>query len=63
MQFSAFDEDGTMKAFKVRLASFKEVWPFLEDCNCTPEKVNSQKNMKTKIIFQRNAEIFVPKNS
>ena len=34
-----FHDDSAMKANKFRLATFKEVWPFLEDCNCTPEKV------------------------
>merc|ERR1712212_691597 len=34
-----FHDDSAMKANKYRLSTFKEVWPFLEDCNCTPEKM------------------------
>ena len=39
MHLGPFDCDDGLKALKTRLATFKEVWPFLEDCNCTPEKV------------------------
>lgn len=31
--------DDNLRALKHRIATFKDVWPFLEDCNCTPEKV------------------------
>merc|ERR1712183_192540 len=34
-----FVDDSRMKAFKHRLVTFKEDWPFNEDCSCTPEKM------------------------
>ena len=42
MPFGPFDDDSSLKAYKFRLATFKE-WPFLddEDSSCTPEKVRS----------------------
>ena len=39
MHLGPFVKDDHLKALKTRLATFNEVWPFLEDCNCTPEKV------------------------
>ena len=33
------ENDDNLRALKHRIATFKDVWPFLEDCNCTPEKV------------------------
>ena len=41
MPIGPFDDDTAMKALQFRLATFKDVWPFLEDCSCTPEKVRS----------------------
>merc|ERR1711976_326214 len=40
MPFGPFDDDSSLKAYKFRLATFKE-WPFLddEDSSCTPEKM------------------------
>ena len=42
MPFGPFDDDSSLKAYKFRLATFKE-WPFLddEDSSCTPEKVRA----------------------
>ena len=40
-----FIDDSKMKAFKHRLVTFKEDWPFNEDCSCTPEKVGFQFNL------------------
>ena len=42
MHLGPFDCDDSLKALKTRLATFNEVWPFLEDCNCTPEKVKCE---------------------
>lgn len=39
MHFTPFDDDSMMKAFKMRVLTFKDYWPFDEDCNCTPEKM------------------------
>merc|ERR1712109_7767 len=33
------ENDDNLRALKHRIATFKDVWPFLEDCNCTPEKM------------------------
>ena len=39
MHFGQFDDDSNLKAYRFRLATFKDSWPFLDDCSCTPEKV------------------------
>ena len=39
MPFGQFDDDSSLKAYRFRLATFKDSWPFLDDCSCTPEKV------------------------
>ncbi len=46
MSLGPFNDDSVMKAYRYRLASFKDEWPFLEDCSCTPEKVKVKKISK-----------------
>ena len=40
------ENDDNLRALKHRIATFKDVWPFLEDCNCTPEKVFIEKDFQ-----------------
>ena len=40
------ENDDNLRALKHRIATFKDVWPFLEDCNCTPEKVFFEKQFQ-----------------
>ena len=54
-----FVDDSRMKAFKHRLVTFKEDWPFNEDCSCTPEKVESLFNFSSYNSHFHQSEFFL----